>query len=280
MKIFCTLIFLFACRDIFPLTRISVKDALLKNLIDIRIRSRGGHTGNCIEMEVKNISYDTVFLRIEAGRVLIAGDSAFQNILITGADSFFLTVGQTLKRDIFGMCMEMTDRSPVKDAKSTVGDMAGKALEAIARFIGKYNYYNGTGQHAVWVLSNNIPIESVHATDDPLVKDLHKLLHQVTGKPIPWYTLEYKQDTAHLFTGIPVKLFANFQYYLANNGLASLILYDENNNIVQKLFLNLPHHPDDHEYVFVLDVSLWKRGSYFCKLFVDDRQQMVREINL
>lgn len=270
---FSYFIFLFAC----PQARaasdtISIKDALDRGMISVAILGLGGHADECLEVNIGNLSGNDLILSIEAGRGMVSEDTTMQDILITKQYDFLLSSSEKAKLKVFGMCMKAHRRSPQKNSRFRVGKMADSLLVQLARFIDKYNYRNGTSQNAVWVLSDGNPMESMHAEgNDPNARKLLELMHKLTKRPVPWYTLEYEQDTVVLFTGKAKKLHCNYEYYVPNNSMVTVGVYKEDGHLHTILFSQKPHSPGRYDLPLVMDVSKWKKGNYFLKFFVDDQ---------
>ncbi len=214
---------------------VSIKNAIDKGMVSVLAKSLGGHSDECLEINIENLAGSDMVLRIEAGRGMISEDTTMQDILITKQYEFLLSKTEKAKLKIFGMCMRAHRGSPSKDNKFSVGKMADTLLVQLARFIDKFNYRNYTTQNAVWVLSDGNPLESIHSgSNDPIAKKLLEFMHILTKKPIPWYTIEYTKDTAILFS--------------------------------QKT-----HSPGKYDYPFTLNVSKWKKGNYYLKFYADDQ---------
>ncbi|MFN8257606.1 MAG: hypothetical protein U0W24_18060 [Bacteroidales bacterium] len=264
---------------------ISIEDAIKQKVVTAKISGKGGHTGECIEMEIKSLVDHDTLLRIEPGRHLVAQDTVLQDILIIKEIQVLIAAGEKKIMNIFGFCCEATNSSPGKGSKYSVGYMADSSFIKLAMFLSNSNLPLDVMQNAVWVLSNNHTINSIsneNENDKPKMKELYKLIASMKGLEIkfPWYTLKYKMDTAVLFTNRPVKLLGEFEYVIADPSHVDLIIRDSQNNPVVVLFSNRPHNPDNYNYRFSLDVSKWPKGKYFAIMFIDNQLRIKREIDL
>lgn len=260
---------------------ISIKDALDKGIVSIMAKGLGGHSDECIEMNIENLVGEDVILRIEAGRGMISEDTAMQDILITKQYEFLLSKTEKVKLKIFGMCMRAHRGSPSKESRFSVGKMTDTLLVQLARFIDKFNYRNYSSQNAVWVLSDGNPLESIHsASNDAIAKKLLEFIHILTKKPIPWYTIEYKKDTIILFTGKAETLHGYYEYYVPNNSVVSIGIYKEDGHLKEILFSQKTHSPGKYDYPFTLDVSKWMKGNYYLKFYMDDQVKEKKMISL
>ena len=64
----------------------TVDDAAKKGLIKYIFKSKGGYTGNVIELKIENLTDEMLDLKIEAGRRLDSKVDAEQDILVTQAN--------------------------------------------------------------------------------------------------------------------------------------------------------------------------------------------------
>lgn len=260
---------------------VSIKDALNRGIVSVTAFSLGGHADECIEMNIENLAGKEVILRIEAGREMNSGDSTMQDILITRQYEFLLSATEKATLKIFGMCMRARKRSPAKGSRFTVGKMADSLLVQLARFIDKFNYRKPASQNAVWVLSDGNPLESIHSPgNDAIAPKLMELMHRLTKKPVPWYTLEYASDTVVLFTGKAEMLHGYYEYYVPNNAVVTVGIYKEDGHLQEVLFSRKAHSPGKYDYPFILDVSKWKKGNYYLKFYADDQVKEKRLITL
>lgn len=260
---------------------VSIKDALDKGLVSVGVRGLGGHAGECLEMNIQNLSGEDLILSLEAGRAMISEDTIMQDILVTKQYDFLLSKTEKAKLNILGMCMKALRHSPSKDSRFRVGKMADSLLVQLAKFIDKSNYRNTASQNAVWVLSDGNPLESIYFTgNDAQGKILMELMHKLTKKPIPWYSLEYAKDSVVLFTGKAEALHGYYEYFVPNNSIVTIGIYKEDGHLQTVLFSRQPHSPGRHDYPFILDVSTWKKGNYFLRLYIDDQIREKRVIKL
>lgn len=269
---FIVFLFILLTAKVFASDTVSIKDAIDKGMIAVMAKGSGGYSDECIELTIENRTGEDVILSIEAGRGMISEDTAMQDILVTKQYDFLLSKTEKAKLKIFGMCMRAHRSSPSKDSKFTVGKMADSLLVQLARFIDKFNYRNPTAQNAVWALSDGNPLESVHSeSSDATGKKLLEFMHVLTGKPFPWYTLEYVQDTAVLFTGKAKTLHGYYEYFVQNNSVVTIGIYREDGHLQQILFSQNPQNPGKYDYPFTVDVSKWKKGNYNLRFYVDDQ---------
>lgn len=264
---------------------LSVEKAIKEGLISAEITSKGGHEGECIEMNLKSLIDKDTIVRIEPGRRLLSDDTLLQDILIVKEVQLFLAAREKKQVNIFGFCCQATNGGPGKADAFNVGFMEDSTFIVLAEYLGKSSLPLGVMQNAIWVLSNNHSISSIHndnEKDRDKMKELYALIAGIKKLDLkfPWYTLKYEQDTAALFSNRPSKLFAEVDYDIANPSNVDMVIRDIHNRFVTNIFTNRPHHPNKYNYRFNLNVAKWPKGKYYLLLYVDNQMKMKKEFEL
>jgi len=134
---------------------VSVEEAARKGLVKLSIKSRGGFTGEVIEMNIQNNTNQKLDLNVEAGRRLDSKNNTEQDILVTRSQEFFVNGKQSKTLKVYGMCCQAHNSSPKVNSIYNVGKLADSNLVKLANFIDKNKYYkDGAAQDAVWSISN------------------------------------------------------------------------------------------------------------------------------
>ena len=63
--------------------RITLQEALDKNLIQVKVRGNGGYSGQAIQMAVKNVSSHIISLEVLPGQIFSSDDSTVQDLITT-----------------------------------------------------------------------------------------------------------------------------------------------------------------------------------------------------
>jgi hypothetical protein len=275
--IFCFLAVMVIPLKIFAVNRvstgsrdyISVEDAFKKGLINLSILGKGGHTAECIGLEIVNRYPDTLFLKIEPGRQLVSEDTLVQDILITRKEKFFLAAGKKKALNIYGFCCESSRSSPVDSSLFSVGHMADPNLVALACFLNEHDFPVDAALAAVWVISDNHPVSSIDSDNPEQVKELREFVSKLKGVEVPWYSSEYIKSEDVLFTGITTTIKGDLAIYIPHNCMVSICIADSEGRIVGVLDENVLFNPGTYRFTFTLHVSDWKRGKYYYRLYAD-----------
>lgn len=265
--------------------RLTLGNGIKSGMIKATVKGKGGHTGDCILMNIVNLSSLDTTIYIEAGRRLKSVDSTVQDILIVKEIPLLVRAGEEKEINIFGFCCQATNHSPSKNEAFEVGQMADHGLVKLAEFLSANPYDNGIMQNAVWVVSDNHPLASVgssNANKRKELKKLHNILATIKNLPIDfsWYSLTYKTDTARLFSGIADSLYGDIDYSLWKNTTASLLVTDVRGHVVHRIFVDKVHNPNTYSYEIKMSVDGWPKGKYFLRLVADNQKKLEKEFDL
>ena len=240
----------------------SIDSLTLVGKLKTTIKGLGGFQENCIEFDIKNLTPDTQFIQIEAGRVLTADDTTLQNIFLVKRKTIDLNPFANVKVNGYGFCCKSHNSSPYLDSKFKIGYMAPPGWIKLAEVIDKNKFPVDAIQSAVWVLSNNHPISSISADDMASIDLLRKTVSEIKGIEVPWYSIIYEKDTARLFSDRPERITAEIEYYMRNDGILTINIRDKKGKIVKTLVQESQQGPGKHTFDLDLKVKGWPRGEY------------------
>jgi hypothetical protein len=246
-----------------------IEELVNKGLLSVMLNSKGGYQEDCMQIVLRSNSPDTLRTAIEAGRRLIADDSIYQDILIVKEQLITLLPRETKTIAAYGFCCQSSDAAPAKGSKFRLGYMAPPAWVRLTQLINKNSYPPEAIQHAVWVLSDNHDISSVHSDNINEIQALRELTAEIKGVKLPWYTLTFVKDTARLFSNKAERVFGNFDYYLQNNGMVSIIVKTTDGRVVKKLVNGAASNPGTYTYYLDMDVSQLPKGTYTIFVYAD-----------
>jgi len=263
---------------------ISIEKAIKEGVVSAEFKGSGSYSGEAINLKIKNLLPTDTLIRIESGRRLLSDDTTVQDILIIREMEFRLLANEIKQLKLFGFCCQAHNSAPGYTGFS-VGYMEDSTFIQLAHYLDSTNLPIDVMQHAVWVLSDNNPLNSIHnenKKDKEKMKGLFRLLANLKGieYEYPWYTLKYATDTASVFSGKPTKMFAEVEYYLPNQSSVDLFIKDANDLLVKKLFINRPHHRGNYTYHFTLDVSKLPKGKYYLRMYADNQLKLNKEFEL
>ncbi len=247
----------------------ALENYLKQGSITAKLTALGGHSENCMFIELKNQSKDTVFLFLEPGRRLLASDTTLQDILIVKRQEVILLPLAEKKINGYGFCCESTNGSPAKGRAYSIGYMAPASWVKLAEFISSNKFPAEALQSAVWVMSNDLDISAVHATDERTILPLRKKLAEIKGVEVPWYSKTYEKDPNKVFSGRTEYILGSIQYNLKNNSIVSIVVRDKWGTIAKTLVEEAAKGPGPQVYDLDLNVKGWGKGEYTITIMQD-----------
>ena len=248
---------------------ISIETLVKSGKLKAQAKSNGGHHGHCINISLENKSGETLGIFIEPGRRLMSYDSLSQDILIVKSRKLILSPGEKKTVDVFGFCCESDKSSPEKGETFSIGSMAPAEWVEIATLIDTNNFPESALQSAVWVVSNNHEISSVHHGNLEEINLLRKHLAKVKGVEVPWYSKTYVEEEDRLFSNNPDKFYGKLEYYLRNNAMVTILVRNKSGNIMKQLVKAAAQGPGKYAYNVELDVKDWPKGDYEVYVYED-----------
>lgn len=248
---------------------VALETYLKSGSVRAKLSSLGGHSGNCMAIELSNLSKDTVFLFLEPGRRLLASDTTMQDILIVKKEKVLLAPLASKKINGYGFCCESTNGSPRTGTSYAIGYMAPASWVKVAEFISNNKFPDGAVQSAVWVMSNDHDISSVYGSDSETILPLRKFLGQIKGVEVPWYATIYAKDGDRVFSGKEDLILGKLPYKLKNNAIVTIVVRDKWGQLAKTLVEEAAMGPGPKEYDLNLEVKGWGKGIYTITIMED-----------
>lgn len=257
--------------SLFAFNELNIEEAAKKGLIKLIIKGKGGHIGDVIEMKIANNTNQALSLNVNSGLRLDSKEDSQQDILVTKDQGILLAAKQQRSFNIFGMCCQAHNSSPLKNSVYTIGKPADSNLVKLAVFIDKNNYSSDyTAQQAVWVISDNNSIASIVDGKKEDINKLREYVSKITGRPIPLYNVFYKQENGSDLRGRVNKIEGVFSYSLTVNNRVTVGIYDSTGKLIQLLFTQRPHETGDYKLYYTFKTQNLPAGEYYAKMTMDD----------
>lgn len=249
----------------------SLEDAAKKGLIKLFIKSKGGYSGEVIEMKIKNSSNKNLDFKLETGRKLDSKNNAEQDILVTKPQEFNVCGGQTRTINVFGMCCQAHNMCPRENSEYSIGTMADSTLIKLAMFIDKNKYYtNSSAQQAVWTVSDNNSLGSITDGNKVDVNNLRNFVSKITGKTIPPYEVTYSRENDRDLLGRVKTIEGTFDYALPDNTHVTIGIYNSDGVLVQSLFENIEHQKGEYKLYYTFHTINLPQGIYYARMDSND----------
>lgn len=254
-------------------TTISLSDAISKKVITGEFKGTGNYSGFAMNVSLNNLQQKKISLLIPAGTMFKPSDDGAQNILVPEDKILVLKPGEKINSVLTGFCCEASDKAPSKDMKfSLSSNKDPKMLKLYAAVKGK-SYSNDVLQDAIWCVSDNHSVSDIYAPNMNAIKPLRDELCKITGQKDTWYStpkmhsVDASGNISHTTTSVNglVKFKAVKASKIHNE------IHDANGNLVIKNPNEFTVRPGNVEYDFEIKVQNWEKGTYFVKVYEDDK---------
>ena len=251
---------------------VSIQKKAQEGAIQVDIQNKGGHTGNCIQLKVVNQTSKAQHILLEPGRRLTSADSTIQDIFIVKKRKLKLAASGKETIQGYGFCCQSHKGGPYPEASYELGYMAPPKWVNLAKFLDTNSFPKGSVQDAVWALSNDHAIGSVHHEDLETIRPLREKVADLKGVELPWYSKTYEEDTASLFSHEPKRVKGEFSYTFKNNTIATLQVKRQNGQVMKILTEETPMQPVEVTFNINLLVAGWPKGTYEINLYGNHSQ--------
>lgn len=244
---------------------ITIQEGEKQALIKSSVTSKGGHSGDCINLELINSSNKAQNILVPAGTVFIADESSEQNILVTKDIFCQLTGGQKKKINISGYCCEMSDSSPDNGSTFKVSTHSNDKVIQLVNFLKTKNYDEDALQSAVWCVANDASLGSVYCDDEKQTNELRDKICEITGKEKVWYTAtqNYSLDEQRRIVREPVEVKGNLTTTIDKPMDVKNEVYNANNELLHTTPAMKFPRKGKYDYEFFLKVTGWEEGKYY-----------------
>ena len=260
----------------------NLQKALNMHLVKASANSLGGYQGFCIEMSIENLSKDSLFILVEAGRRLIAGNADEQDILIVKELLVPLSKKEKKLQTIKGYCCQASKHSPSAQTPYALNHLADSNLVQVARHLNKNCFISEIEQSAIWAISDKKPIANIPKQSDSSNLALRQLLANIKGEKLPWYDLLSTTYVSHYgqINMIPLQLKGSVKYSNEENGYATLYVYNAKGEQVCAMQGAWLHIGKQIEYKVDLPIKEMQKGKYSLVLQTRDREIFKEEFEI
>jgi hypothetical protein len=250
--------------------KLELQKALDKKLVKAKVQSLGGYQGYCINMDVRNLSGDSLLVVLEAGRRLNSVNDRFQDILVVKEELIVLRKSEEKSIKVKGYCCQASNCAPGKNTIYNVNKMADSGLVRVARFLNTGCYSAGAEQQAIWAVSDGKPSAGITDKNAEAELALRQLICSIKGETLPWYTVIYGTYVypSGSIVNYPLVLKGKFKYSQSKAEYATLYVFNAKGEqvcLVRSEWLI----PGNNEYVVDIPVKNLESGKYTIALKTD-----------
>lgn len=264
-----------------PAQPVTYDDALAQKKITASATANGGssHYQQPVEVEMKNLTAETLSVALPVGRYFKSADTTDQNFVSTEPVLFTLAPGQVQKLPVSAMCVNHHKGAPGPGMAYAIKKPATEKLAKTADYIYQKRLSGSyMGQTVMWCVSDNEPLEDVFGYGRTQVDDALKFLSALTGKAIPNPPAD--DDYIHNPHAEPkIEVGGNFNFRFSTPKAVHIAMFDGQNIAVRELYNNPAEPAGEHKVSFTFDGSVYNRGTYYIRFLADNRILMEQKMS-
>jgi hypothetical protein len=243
-------------------TTSSLVELLEQGRIELTPRGLGGHSGECLKVDVKNRSASSIRTSIPAGWVFVSEEPGVQDLIVVHEEVIALGPNGRSTMTCRAFCCEASNSGPGENEVYRKGHPAELKLAQLAQVVDSAKYADDIVQSAVWVLSDGHDIASLGALDGSKDDTLRNRLSALSGQPAPRYTVRYAGDESRACSGRPQTI---SRIISLNHGTAqqlTIVVRSDAGRSMQVLQDHMPVAAGGVDVPVTLNVLGWPEGRY------------------
>lgn len=223
--------------------RLGIRQALENNIIKIEATATGhGYHDKSLRLHITNNSGNQLQLTMSQGAIFRPADTTQQDLVLAGDEPLAIApfADGTIEAQTF--CAKSYAHAPVAVQPYKYLKMGSDTLVQLLQYVKVNHLFDYLGQEAVWVITNQHPLESVYDEGRDLASTkLIERLAQLTGQPIPKYHELHPETTAAdqpVYNPKPLHIVAKFEQKLDNPAKLTLGVFNGSGEMIEKVFEN------------------------------------------
>lgn len=259
-----------------------LQQALDKNLVKVNASSLGGYHGLCIQMQIQNLTKDSLTIMLEPGRRLNSLKDSRQDLLITKQELISLKQLEVKSFPVKGYCCQASNESPTKGDVYGIGKLADSNLVSLALYLNGNKNETSAEQQAVWAISDNRPASNITSLTDTNAIALRKLVCLLKGEVMPWYSMVSKTlvyQSGRMET-VPLLLLGALPFDCDKESYTTLHVLNEKGEEVCRIIQQWTAKGSGQHYELNLPVNMLVRGKYLIELKTPEKLLVSREFQI
>jgi hypothetical protein len=174
-----------------------LSEAVKQGVVRVEAISKGGYNGQCLHLDVQNLSRETLRVEVDPGLIYRPLSSEYQHLVALGGEGVVLSPQSCGQLDLRTFCGKSEAHSPTAGHTYRFWKQGDAVLQQTLNYLQAHNLEGTLGQSAVWVLTSGHSLSSVWdgraaSTSMTLVTVMARLLH----RPIPKFFTQHKINTS------------------------------------------------------------------------------------
>ena len=181
-----------------------------------------------------------------------------------------------------GFCTEAHDKSPTSSGAFALGNNKNEKLDKLLQFFKEHKGISINGvQEAIWCITDDYSISRIYTDDEVLNKQLKKVLSEITGDEIPWFTnkQEITIDNNGYLVSESVEVTGEVKFSTTKKTtIKSKVLNEAGENVFpNQNDLVIPRALNNITLNFKVSVEGWEKGKYFVIYYTTEGKTILKK---
>ncbi len=247
----------------------SLVELLEQGRIELSPRGLGGHSGECLKVDVKNRAASRIRTSIPAGWVFVSQVEGVQDLIVVREEAIALAPNGQTTVTCRAFCCEASNSGPSENEAYRKGHPAPEKLATLARFVDSLGYDDGIVQSAIWVLSDGHDIGSLGALDSSANDTLRNKLSALSGQPAPRYSVRYAEDERMACSGRPASISRIVSVARGVPDRLTIVVRSDGGRLIEVIKQRMPIDAGRTLVPVELNVLNWPQGRYAIYAWTD-----------
>lgn len=239
--------------------------ALREKKIEIEILPTGSHSGNSINLKVKNLTNSKLELQMPYGTVFVPDNEDEQTLITREEEMFALNKNEEKILALNAYCTEASDHCPSKASTFKMAKTPNAKLTNLVSFMDSLKIKDDYMiQQSIWCVTDSESVSNVYSDDLKTSKALRNYLCALTGQKDTWYNTqrEIRVNEQHEIVRIPKEIKGQIEFTstervelqgMVKDSTGAVIITNPNKTV-------LP--PGKVKFDFKLKIEGWQPGNY------------------
>jgi hypothetical protein len=258
---------------------ISFEKALSEKKIEIVIQPTGGYSGNCISIQIKNLTNGKINLEMAPGTIFVPEDEGEQTLITTKDELLVLNKSEVRNFAVSAYCTEASDACPSKDSKFKIAQTQNSALKKLVYFIDSLKTPDDQLiQQSIWCVTDSENVAGVYTEDPKVTKALRGYVCALTGQKDTWYTTrrQVSVDANNRIVNVAKEVKGEISFQTTETVELQGVIQDSLGNVMYTNPNKINCPPGKIRFEFKLKVEGWKPGNYSV-VYTNNGKEMLRQ---
>ncbi len=261
---------------------LSIQEIMKNPNFEVTLTSSGGHSGKSVLLEVKSKTNKDVRITVPAGTLFYPSDENEQTLVSPREQYAVINKMKTNSIPLNGFCTEAHDKSPTSAGTFALGNNKNEKLDKLLQFFKEHKGISINGvQEAIWCITDDYSISRIYTDNEVLNKQLKKVLSEITGDEIPWFTnkQEITIDNNGYLVSESVEVTGEVKFSTTKKTtIKSKVLNEAGENVFpNQNDLVIPRALNNITLNFKVSVEGWEKGKYFVIYYTTEGKTILKK---